>query len=132
MRVNQLRLWFAAFACVLMCALRRLALAGTELANATCATIRLRQLKIGALVTVSVRRVKVAFASSFPLQRTFSLAHDRLCDATRWRAPPALPSTAEDHPRTDRPPGPPGRPGHASSPPIPCRPLHLAAGPDRL
>jgi len=82
-RVNQLRLWFAAMAYVLMCALRRIALAGTQLANATCASIRIRLLKIGALVTTSVRRVKVAFASSFPLQRTFSLAHDRLCDATR-------------------------------------------------
>ena len=83
MQVNQLRLWFAAFAYVLMCALRRLALAGTALANATCATIRLRLLKIGALITVSVRRVKIALASSFPLQRIFSLAHDRLCDAAR-------------------------------------------------
>jgi hypothetical protein len=83
MRVNQLRLWFAAFAYVLICALRRIALAGTELSHATCATIRFRLLKIGAQVTTSVRRVKVAFASSFPLQRTFLLARDRLCAATR-------------------------------------------------
>ncbi len=63
MRTNQLRFWFASVAYVLLCALRRIGLAGTELAAATCATIRLRLLKIGALVTRSVRRVKVAFAS---------------------------------------------------------------------
>jgi Transposase DDE domain group 1 len=78
MRANQLRLWFASFAYVLMCALRRLALAGTELARATCASIRLKVLKIGAQVTISVRRVKVAFASSYPFQQLFALAHARL------------------------------------------------------
>ena len=62
-----------------MCALRRLGLAGTRMARATCGTIRLALLKIGALVTVSVRRVKVAFASSYPAIETFSLAHERLC-----------------------------------------------------
>jgi len=83
MRVNQLRLWFSCMAYILMCALRRIALAGTKLATATCATIRLRLLKIGAQVTVSVRRVKIAFASSFPMQRIFAIAHDRLCKAAR-------------------------------------------------
>ena len=83
MRVNQLRLWFSAMAYVLMRALRRIALAGTQLANATCATIRLRLLKIGALVATSVRRVKIAFASSLPLQATFATAHARLCSAPR-------------------------------------------------
>jgi Transposase DDE domain group 1 len=78
MRANQLRLWFASFAYVLMCALRRLALAGTELARATCGSIRLKLLKIGAQVAVSVRRVKIAFASSFPLRPLFALAHARL------------------------------------------------------
>lgn len=82
-RVNQLRLWFASMAYVLMCALRRIALAGTALAEATCATIRLRLLKIGALVTTSVRRAKIALATSFPLQATFALAHERLCAASR-------------------------------------------------
>jgi Transposase DDE domain group 1 len=78
MRANQLRLWFASFAYVLMCALRRLALTGSELAQATCGSIRLKLLKIGAQVTVSVRRVKIAFASSYPLQDLFARAHDRL------------------------------------------------------
>ena len=78
MRANQLRLWFASFAYVLVCALRRLALAGTELAQATCGNIRLKLLKIGAQVTVSVRRVKIALASSYPLQALFAIAHARL------------------------------------------------------
>jgi hypothetical protein len=87
MRANQLRLWFASFAYVLVCALRRLALAGTELAKATCGSIRLKLLKIGAQVTLSVRRVKIALASSYPLQPLFALAHERL---TRLRPQPCL------------------------------------------
>lgn len=66
MRANQLRLWFAAFAYVLICALRRIGLTGTAMAVATCGTIRLKLLKIGALVTTSVRRIKIAMASSCP------------------------------------------------------------------
>jgi hypothetical protein len=83
MRANQLRLWFAAFAYVLMAALRRIGLGGTELAKATCGTIRLKLLKIGALITKSVRRVRIAFASACPHQITFALAHERLRCAAR-------------------------------------------------
>jgi hypothetical protein len=83
MRANQLRMWFSGMAYVLMCALRRIALVGTELARATCATIRLRLLKIGAQVTVSVRRVKIALASSCPAQNDFAIAHERLSRAAR-------------------------------------------------
>ena len=82
-RANQLRLWFSAMAYVLMCALRRIALAGTALAVATCGTIRLKLLKIGALVTVSVRRVKIALASSCPDREIFVAAHARLSAAAR-------------------------------------------------
>ena len=78
MRANQLRLWFASAAYVLLCALRRLGLAHTEFAAATCATIRLKLLKIGALVRVSVRRVSIAMASAYPSQHAFALAHARL------------------------------------------------------
>jgi hypothetical protein len=78
MRANQLRLWFAAAAYVLLCALRRIGLAHTEFATATCATIRLKLLKIGALVRVSVRRVSIAMASACPSQHAFALAHARL------------------------------------------------------
>jgi hypothetical protein len=83
MRANQLRLWFAAFAYVVMAALRRIGLRGTDLATATCGSIRLKLLKIGALITKSVRRVKIAFASSCPHQAIFAIAHDRLCRAAR-------------------------------------------------
>ncbi len=56
MRANQLRLWFAAFAYVVMAALRRIGLAGAALSQATCGAIRLKLLKIGALITKGVRR----------------------------------------------------------------------------
>ena len=57
MRANQIRLYFSSMAYVLLEALRRLGLAGTELAEAQCQTIRLKLLKIGALVQVTVRKV---------------------------------------------------------------------------
>ncbi len=79
LRANQLRLWFASLAYILVTALRRMALAGTELAQATAATIRLKLLKLGALVTVSVRRIKIAIASACPLKAVFVNAHRRLC-----------------------------------------------------
>jgi hypothetical protein len=68
---------------VLMCALRRIALAGTELECATCATLRLRLLKICVQVTVSVRRVKIALATSCPWRDLFNTAHERLSRAAR-------------------------------------------------
>lgn len=78
MRANQLRLWFASMAYVLLCALRRIGLAHTQFAQATCGTIRLKLLKLGALVRISVRRIKLAMASACPFQHEFSLAHARL------------------------------------------------------
>lgn len=75
MRANQLRLWFASMAYVLLCALRRIGLRFTQFANATCGTIRLRLLKVGALVTTSVRRIKVAMASAYPWRDEWELAH---------------------------------------------------------
>jgi hypothetical protein len=71
-RANQVRLYFASIAYTLMHALRRIGLAGTELAHAQCGTIRLRLLKIGALVRVSVRRVRLALSQAFPLQELFA------------------------------------------------------------
>ena len=73
MRANQLRLWFASMAYVLVTALRRLGLAGTELASATCGSVRLKLFKIGALVTRSVRRVRIAIGLELPRRR--SLPH---------------------------------------------------------
>ncbi len=81
MRANQLRLWFASMAYVLLCALRRIGLAHTQFAAATCGTIRLALLKIGALVRISVRRVHLAMASGCPWQNEFRLAHLRLAAA---------------------------------------------------
>jgi hypothetical protein len=81
MRANQLRLWFASTAYVLLCALRRIGLAHTQFAEATCGTIRLKLLKIGALVSVSVRRIKLAMASACPWQHEFALAHAQLRNA---------------------------------------------------
>jgi hypothetical protein len=75
MSANQLRLWFASMAYVLLCALRRIGLPYTRFAQATCGTIRLKLLKIGALVRVSVRRITVAMASACPFQPEFALAH---------------------------------------------------------
>ena len=81
MQANQLRLWFASMAYVLLCALRRLGLAHTQFAEATCGTIRLKLLKLGALVRVSVRRIKIAMASACPWQDEFAPAHARLRNA---------------------------------------------------
>ena len=74
MRANQLRLWFSSAAYVLMSALRRVGLKGTRLANATCGTIRLKLLKIGAQLKLSVRRILIHFASACPHQEIFRRA----------------------------------------------------------
>ena len=71
---NQLRLWFSSVAYVLMNELRQIALAGTELARAQCHTIRLKLLKIGARVTVSVRRIVLHMAGGYPYQGLFQTA----------------------------------------------------------
>ena len=70
MRANQLRLWFASMTYVLVCALRRIALQQAQFAKATCGTIRLKLLKIGALVRTSVRRITFAMASATPINPT--------------------------------------------------------------
>jgi hypothetical protein len=88
MRANQLRLWFAAMAYVLLCALRRIALADTALAGATCGTIRLKLLKIGALVRISVRRIRFAMASACPSASVWGQAARRLAQVPKARAAP--------------------------------------------
>jgi hypothetical protein len=89
MRANQLRLWFASMAYALLCALRRIGLSHTRLANVSCGTIRLKLIKIGALVRVSVRRIKFAMASSCPMADIWGNAAVRLAAAARARASPA-------------------------------------------
>lgn len=74
MRANQLRLYLSAMAYVLLEAMRRLALAGTEMARAQVQTIRLRLLKIGARIRFSARRVMVSMSSGYPWQGLFAHA----------------------------------------------------------
>lgn len=69
---NQVRLWFSSVAYVLLNELRRLGLAGTDLAHARCDTLRTKLLKIGAQVKVTVRRVWVHLASSYPYAALFT------------------------------------------------------------
>jgi hypothetical protein len=81
MRANQLRLWLASFAYALMSALRRIGLASTPLPDATCGTIRLKLLKIGALAKISVRRVLFSMASAFPYVDVYATARAALSNA---------------------------------------------------
>ena len=78
MRANQLRLYWSVFAYALMSGLRRLGLRSTEMAHAQVGTIRLRLLKIGAQIRVSVRKVWVHLSSSFPLQDLFRQVYAQL------------------------------------------------------
>jgi hypothetical protein len=78
MRANQLRLYFSSLAYVLMHALRRLALAGTEWASAQVETIRLRLLKIAAEVRLSARRIWVRYSRAYPWKNLFANAHAAL------------------------------------------------------
>ncbi len=80
---NQLRLWLASFAYVLIESLRRRALTTTRFAQATAGTIRLKLLKIGAIVKLSVRRVKIAMSSAHPYQAEFATAWHALHAAAR-------------------------------------------------
>jgi len=89
MRANQLRLWLASFAYILVCAVRRIGLHHTAFSNASCGTIRLKLLKIGAHVRISVRRIKFAMASAFPGAAVWRRAASRLNAAARARASPA-------------------------------------------
>jgi hypothetical protein len=94
MRANQLRLWLASFAYVLVCALRRIGPAHTQFAEATCGTIRLKLLKLAGLVRISARRIKFALASACPYADEWRLAAARLAlrrrrdaDKSRQSAP---------------------------------------------
>jgi Transposase DDE domain group 1 len=78
MRGNQLRLYFSSLAYIFMHDLRRLALKGTELERAQCTTIRLKVLKIGAQIQVTVRRVWIRMAAGYPYQEAFQQAFDNL------------------------------------------------------
>ena len=81
MRANQIRLYFSSIAYSLMQALRRIGLAGTTMAKAQCHTIRLRLLKIGALVKVTVRKVWIKLSESYPHAAIFADIWHRLSAA---------------------------------------------------
>ena len=81
MRANQLRLWFSSVAYTLLQVIREFGLRGTKLARARCDTIRLKLLKIGALVRVTVRRVWLSLSENCPYQSLFATVHANL---TRW------------------------------------------------
>lgn len=78
MRANQLRLWLSSVAYTLLSALRRLGLKGTKLARARCDTIRLKLLKIGAQIKITVRKVWVRFSESYPYQQLFKQVYENL------------------------------------------------------
>jgi hypothetical protein len=79
LRSNQLRLYFSSIAYVLLQMLRRLGLEGTELAKAQCSTIRLKVLKIGALIRITVRKVWVSLAGGYPYVALFQQVYEKLC-----------------------------------------------------
>jgi hypothetical protein len=85
---NQLRLWCSTVAYLLVAELRRLGLKGTAWARAQCGTIRLRLLRIGARIQVSVRRIRIALASGYPYEALFAQVYANL-----RRAPPPAPGT---------------------------------------
>lgn len=76
---NQFRLLLSTLAYTLMNAIRRIALQGTELAKATCATIRLKLFKIGAVVIRNTRRVTLLLSSRYPYQGLFQTVCQKLC-----------------------------------------------------
>jgi len=79
LRSNQLRLYFSSMAYMLLQMLRRLGLEGTELAKAQCSTIRLKLLKIGALIRITVRKVWVSLAGGYPYITLFRQVYEKLC-----------------------------------------------------
>src|SRR4030081_1709450 len=89
MRANQLRLWFASMAYVLLCHPRRIRLPHTRSYDASCGTIGLKFMKIGALVRISVRRIKIAMASGWPTAAVWGDAAIRLNAAASARGSPA-------------------------------------------
>jgi len=78
LRSNQIRLYFSSVAYLLMQALRRMGLQGTEWAKAQCTTLRLKLLKIGALIRITVRKVWVSMASGYPYAERFRQVYAQL------------------------------------------------------
>lgn len=83
MRANQIRLYFSSITYVLLCAMRRIGLANTRFERAQCNTIRLKLLKIGALVRITVRKIWISFSASYPYREEFLQVLDNICRAPR-------------------------------------------------
>jgi hypothetical protein len=81
MRANQLRLWFSSVAYTLLQALRRLGLADTPMAEAQCDTIRLKLLKIGAQIRVTVRKIWISLAEGYPYESLFRQVYRNVLSA---------------------------------------------------
>jgi hypothetical protein len=91
LRANQLRLAFSTMAYVLMRAMREFGMKDTPLEAAQADTIRLRLLKIGAIIRVTVRKVWIALSEAYPWRDLFNQVYDRL---TAWRRPQPINSSA--------------------------------------
>ena len=87
MRANQLRLYFSSFAYVLMHGLRRMGLQGIQHARAQCTTIRLKLLKIGARIKITVRKVWLSFSQVYPYANDFAQILSNIHRYPAW-APP--------------------------------------------
>jgi hypothetical protein len=85
MRANQIRLYFSSIAYVLMSAMRQIGLASTRFDRAQCNTIRLKLLKIGALIRITVRKIWISFSSSYPYRDQFMAVLSNI-----RRAPPRV------------------------------------------
>jgi hypothetical protein len=101
MRANQVRLCLSTVAYIVMRALRDFGLRDTELAQAQCDTIRVKLLKIGATIRVSVRRVVLALSEAFPFQTIFQRAWENLRNIGSWFTP--FPQAPEHPPPTPCP-----------------------------
>ena len=101
MRANQLRLWLASFAYVLLCALRRIGLAHTQFAEATCGTVRLKLLKLAGLVRISARRIKFAFRLGLSLRRRMASGRRPPCLRRRRDADQSRPIHPGAHRRRE-------------------------------
>ncbi len=77
-KANQLRLWFSTAAYLLLHQLRQMGLKGTPMARSQCHTMRLKLLKIGAQIRISVRRVVISLASGYPYERIFAQVYNNL------------------------------------------------------
>lgn len=80
LKSNQLRLWFSTLAYLMIHRIRELVLVGTQLAQATCGTIRLKLFKIGAQVKTSCRRVVVSISKSYPLSKLWQQTAQKLVE----------------------------------------------------